>query len=710
MTSNRFIYWILAAFIAGNVLIIFIQYNSAKNIHNLIMGNKKLLHELTVENQLRELERDLLSSELKMDRTVATGDTSQMKEVDQQLNEARGLLDSLRAVTGPDSTLRHIERLTALDDEKSKLRAQILDSFRITGKLSIESFRAMTRQRPLVNDVNNASRTIYEIRQRQLDSLSAAMNSSGRKAQSWSAVLILTVLASGAVLFWYIINRIRRQNELILQLDASERKVREVSLIKEKFMANISHEIRTPMNAILGFANLLKTRNRDPDSKEFVDAIWQSGQNLLTIINDLLDLSKIEAGMMRMESVPFNIREVIRTVQTMFAETISEKGLHFSAVVDDSIPGVLSGDSTRLTQILANVVGNAVKFTASGSIQVEVGNQGLEGDHVLLGFVISDTGIGIAPEKISGIFERFRQAEDSTTRKYGGTGLGLSIVKDLVSLLHGTIAVESEPGKGTVFSITIPYAIAPATLEARAPLEEDLDARHIRILVVEDNKLNQTLLRHLLTAWKFSWEMVDNGMGAIEKLETGSYDLVLMDIQMPGMDGYEAARQIRLQLKLSIPIIAMTAHAFAGELEKCLSYGMNDCIAKPIDQQELHRLIIKHTRPYQFIDLEYMQGISGGNKEYERSVTEQFLEVIPLDIDTLESALSAGDPDRIRHTAHSMRSDVAILGLLDKLQTYLDVLEYEPFDETVFRRVISEVKTICLGALPEARHLLSSVL
>jgi CheY-like chemotaxis protein len=476
---------------------------------------------------------------------------------------------------------------------------------------------------------------------------------------------------------------------------------------------------------------LLKARNRDPELAEFADAIGQSGENLLILINDLLDLSKIEAGMMRIESVPFSIRELLSSVQTLFAEKMDRKGLHFSLIIEDSIPVLLSGDPVRLTQILANMIGNAVKFTDEGSIRLEVNNKGGNGDQVRLGFTIRDTGIGIAPEKLSTVFERFRQAEDSITRKYGGTGLGLSIVKDLVLLQHGEIAVESEVGKGTAFSFTIPYRISAAQPARQvSPKEAGIDypdSRHIRILVAEDNKMNQTLLRHLLTAWRLSFDIVDSGITAVEKLRTGGYDLVLMDIQMPGMDGYKATQLIRTDLKLDIPVIAMTAHAFAGEREKSLNNGMNEYIAKPLDERELFRIIAQFTgigrdRPrleketvkeappgYELIDLQYMRGISEGNKEYEKAVTEQFLEAIPLDIEMLDSGLISKDEGDIRRTAHGMRSDVAIMGLLDKLAPYLDVLEYEPFDAANFQRLIAEVKAISLRALPEARHFLSSM-
>jgi signal transduction histidine kinase/CheY-like chemotaxis protein len=729
MTSNRFIYFILAAFIAGNLLIVFMQYNSAKNIHNFITGNKQLLNELRAGNQLRELERDLLSAEIKMDRAVATGDTSRLKEVGPQLKEAQDLLDSVREIAGNDVTMLNFQRLAALDHEKAAMYALILDSFRGHGGLSIKSFRVITRRRPLSNEVNNASRSIYESRRRLLDSLSTFTNNSGRKAQRWNVFMILMVLISGAVLFWYIVSRIRQQNQLIRQLDASEKKVREVSRVKENFMANISHEIRTPMNAVIGFTNLLKARNRDPEQAEFIDAISRSGENLLTLINDLLDLSKIEAGMMRIESVPFGVRELLSSVQTMFTEKIDQKRLHFSLVVDDSVPDLLRGDPVRLTQVLVNIIGNAIKFTDQGSIRLELSNKGMEGDQVRLGFVISDTGIGIAPGRLPTIFERFRQAEDSITRKYGGTGLGLSIVKDLVSLQHGEIAVESEVGKGTTFSFVLPYQMPAAqpvrVVSPREPGIDYPDSRHIRVLVAEDNKMNQTLLKHLLTAWRLSFEIVDSGLAAVEKLQTGAYDLVLMDIQMPGMDGYQATRLIRTNLKLDIPVVAMTAHAFAGEREKSLNNGMNEYIAKPIDERELLGIIAKFTgmnsdgpgfekeavseaaAEFEFIDLRYMRGISEGNKEYEKAVTEQFLEAVPLAITTLESSLPGRDLASIRRTAHSMRSDVAIMGLLDKLAHFLDVLEYEPFDEAVFRQAISSVKGIYLLALPEARQFLA---
>jgi signal transduction histidine kinase/ActR/RegA family two-component response regulator len=729
MTTNRFIYFILSAFVAGNLLLIFVQYNSAKNINNLITGNKKLQDELRVDNQLRELERNLLSAEIKIRGVVATNDTSNFEGVDLLISEAKGYLDSLKVASEHDSTVRNINRLYEVADEKLILKNRILDSFRLKGKLYPESFRTIMDQRKLTNLVNNYSRRIYDSRKRLTDSLSISVNNSGRNARSWGTAMIIAVLLSEAGLFWYIISRIRRQNHLIQELDASEKKVREVSMIKENFMANMSHEIRTPMNAILGFTHLLKARNKDPELTEFVESISTAGENLLAIINDILDISKIEAGMIRIESVSFSIRELIHSVEMLFMEKIKEKGLDLSISIDDRIPDNLLGDATRLTQILVNMIGNAVKFTTKGTIHVGVKEQDVAGKHIRIGFMISDTGIGIAKEKLPGIFERFIQAEDSITRKYGGTGLGLSIAKDMILLQNGEIDVESVLGKGTTFRFMIPYEMASAKMNGSKLPEDDRlefpDWQHLRILVVDDNEMNQNLLRHLLKGWKLFFDMANNGIQALEMLRTHKYDLVLMYIQMPVMDGYTTVKEIRLRLKLDIPIIAMTAHAFAGEREKCLSLGMNEYIAKPINEGELYRLIGESTGivmgggifkkniqredagRYQYVNLQYMQEISGGDKQYERTVTALFIDAIPLDLEALESAFLDKDLAKLKTTAHEMKTNVSVMGLSEKLQPYLDLLEFEPFEESRFQQSILSIKTICLKTLAEARDLYS---
>ena len=489
----------------------------------------------------------------------------------------------------------------------------------------------------------------------------------------------------------------------------------------------MSHEIRTPMNAILGFTNVLQRKNLDEESKEYVQTIQKSGENLLTIINDILDLSKIEAGMMRIETAPFSIRELVHSVEAMFKGKAKEKHLQLSSFVDELLPDTLDGDATRLTQILVNLIGNAIKFTQNGSITITITNEGEKNAAINTGIVIADTGIGIEKEKLQFIFDRFQQADDAVTRKFGGTGLGLSIVKDLVLLQKGTIKAESEPGKGTSFHIIIPYKIAAQEvktnyLEARNAINTN-NFEEVCILVAEDNEINQSLIKHLFKSWNLLYDLAVNGKVAVEMLmqNPSKYNLVLMDVQMPEIDGYTATQQIRHQLKLDIPIIAMTAHALAGEREKCLTYGMNEYISKPIREEQLHNLISQFTQisksgktqnktaskngnnAYQYINLEYMKEVSGGNIEYEKTVTEQFIEAIPEDLTAIEKAWQQHDITTLKQLAHNMKTTISVMGLNEILQPHLDTIEYELLTEESFQQQLEAVKSILNASIHEAK-------
>src|SRR4030095_8687187 len=361
--------------------------------------------------------------------------------------------------------------------------------------------------------------------------------------------------------FSYVAYKVRQQQHLITRLNISEKKAKVAAQAKENFLANMSHEIRTPLNAILGFTNLLQRRDLDKESKEIILTIQRSGENLLAIINDVLDLSKIEAGMMRIESAPFSIRGLIHSIETMFLLKAAEKQLLLTTSVNSDMPDTLEGDATRLTQILVNLLGNDIKFTGSGNIAVKVENKGIIDNTVNTVIKVSDTGIGIDKEKLNTIFERFQQAEDTVTRRYGGTGLGLSIVQELVLLQHGTIAAESRPGAGTTFNVIIPYTISSENItpviKTSSIDEIEVGFDGVRVLVVEDNEINQSLIRHLFDSWNLAFEIAGNGKEALEMLKHRQYHLVLMDIQMPEMDGYSATQEIRRTLKLDIPIIAM---------------------------------------------------------------------------------------------------------------------------------------------------------
>ena len=362
---------------------------------------------------------------------------------------------------------------------------------------------------------------------------------------------------------------------------------------KQQFLANMSHEIRTPMNAILGFTKVLLRTDISDKNKEFVQAIKTSSDTLIVLINDILDLAKVDAGKMIFEYHPFKLVKSINTLLQLFEVNIQEKNLKLIKVFDENIPELLIGDSVRLNQIILNLMSNAVKFTKTGSITVTVRMLQEDKKNVTLNFEFTDTGIGIDKDNLETVFNSFEQAKSSTSGIYGGTGLGLAIVKQLVESQGGTISVKSKVNEGTTFSFTLGFQKSNTEIQPETVIDEsDHTIHNIKVLVVEDVALNQLLIRTLLEDFKFDCDIAENGQIAIEKLKSNSYDIVLMDLQMPVMDGFTATKYIREKLKSNIPIIALTADVTTVDTAKCLAIGMNDYITKPIDEKLLRKKIV----------------------------------------------------------------------------------------------------------------------
>jgi signal transduction histidine kinase/CheY-like chemotaxis protein len=726
MKNRLFIISILTAFIAGTILLIYIQYNSAKNIDSLITGNEQFLGEYRVNAVLKQLERDVTGIESKIRNSLAGNTPLNMPAIDTEFAAVKTELQSLQKISDDDSTVQEIDELDSLVKAKLNFSREVIALFTQQGADAAHKLIVANFEKWQMDSIYRVTQSIENSRHAVISKLTASYDRSGQNALRFNNTLIALVLIFGAALFWYILNTVRKREYLIRQLNMSEKQVREAAEVKEKFMANMSHEIRTPMNAILGFTNLLQRKDLDQESKEYVQTIQKSGENLLTIINDVLDLSKIKAGMMRIESAPFSIRALMHSIEIMFTAKAVEKQLSITVMIEDSVPDTLEGDATRLTQVLVNLIGNALKFTARGTVTIHVVNEGITGNTIHTGIVVADTGIGIRKDKLQHIFDRFQQAEDSVTRNYGGTGLGLSIVQELVTLQNGSIAVESEPGIGTTFKLVFPYTIASEPAQAAAPFTHKTtalppDFKDAFVLVVEDNEINQSLVKQLFKNWQLRYELANNGKEAVDKLRQTTYDLILMDIQMPEMDGYTATQEIRGKLKLDTPIIAMTAHALAGEREKCLSYGMDEYISKPIKEEKLHQLInqfVKADMPvpkkqeeasqspgqYQYINLQYMKEVSGGNTGYEKAVTEQFIEIVPHDLKMLEKAWLDKHTGELRQLAHNMKTTVSIMGLHELLQPQLDALEYETLDDTLFHTHFSAIGKICAASVSEAKQ------
>ena len=360
--------------------------------------------------------------------------------------------------------------------------------------------------------------------------------------------------------------------------------------VKEQFLANMSHEIRTPMNAITGMIDILIRDDHPSSQDKYLHAIQQSSESLLVILNEILDLSKLEAGKMELEKIPFEPVKILQNVKNILHFKAEEKGLKLILKPGKYIPQIVCGDPTHLQQILLNLASNAIKFTHKGRITIEANTNFIGDDKVVLQFKVIDTGIGIPKEKMDHVFDVFTQGDTDTTRKYGGTGLGLTICKQLAELHHGSISVESEINIGSTFTVEIPYGLINDK-EEKFQEEITIDARDLNILLAEDNEFNVIVARDVLenSLPGVRVDVAENGEIAVIKVQSNHYDLILMDIQMPEMDGYEATRAIRLMAseKANIPIIAMTANVLKAEVDRCFEAGMNAYISKPFDRHEL---------------------------------------------------------------------------------------------------------------------------
>jgi PAS domain S-box-containing protein len=401
----------------------------------------------------------------------------------------------------------------------------------------------------------------------------------------------------GSVGIWADITDLK---EIQRNLEQEKERAQAASIAKSEFLAIASHELRTPMNGVLGMAGLLQASDLSDEQRHRIDTIKQSGEALLGLLNDILDISKIESGRLEIETCQFSIREMMTGVTALLASRAQEKGLLFENHVEADVPDILVGDLTRIRQVLINIVGNAIKFTETGGVVIELSHGRRGRDDVLLRFDVRDTGIGIDAEHQELVFEKFTQADATTTRRFGGTGLGLAICKDLVALLGGEIGVESEIGEGANFWFTVtvgkPASPQPEVMSGRMPEyqpDEVARKRALRILLAEDNQINQEIAIAHLEEQGYLVDIVENGVEAVQAIRDGAYDVILMDVHMPVMDGLVATTEIRRlpNQKSGIPIIALTANAMVGDREKYIAAGMDDYASKPFDPVQLCAMI-----------------------------------------------------------------------------------------------------------------------
>ena len=548
-------------------------------------------------------------------------------------------------------------------------------------------FEEAARQRALINNIKEAIRTISPEKEINDDD----------------------ILRIGEILT----NTVNERKEFEKQIEESRQKAEESLETRKLFLANISHEIRTPISAISGMSGILADTEISETQKQYVKAIQSSSKSLMVIVNDILDMSKLESGKFSAEFIPFDLRAILDPLYTTYLLRTDEKGIAFSVDYPSDMPKWLFGDPTRLGQILNNLISNAIKFTDKGKVTLKI-TFDKKGKHNEFCFSVTDTGIGIDQEKLKTIFEFFSQEDNTITRRFGGTGLGLAISKSISELLGGEIIVESEKNVGSTFKfcLTMPEASEQLKNET-AIVRTDLKGKNV--LIVEDNELNRFLAVTILKKWNANIHIAENGEEAVKAVSSLDIDIVLMDIQMPVMDGVAAAIAIRSELKSNVPIIALTANALESEKEKCWQAGMNEYITKPYNPEFLREKIIfltehnsKSEEPNsENISLDNLHSLMNGSKEQMIRMTEVFLDQIEKHFNELKFALNENNLDQISAITHTLKSSFKLFGL-NKTGVLLERIEQRA--KTLDRHELNSELQIILNMQPRLTYLVKKEL
>jgi signal transduction histidine kinase/CheY-like chemotaxis protein len=539
------------------------------------------------------------------------------------------------------------------------------------------------------------------------------------------------------------INRLKNlQVKHEIEFAHKEKEVAEhTAKIKQQFLANMSHEIRTPMNAIMGMSRILMQKEKLPHQEKYLAAIQQSADSLLVIINDILDVSKIEAGKIQIENIPFSLQQVISNIDEIMRFKMQEKNLAFNIKLEQDIPDILIGDPTRINQVLINLIGNAVKFTEKGSVDLSIICKRKRKNDVLLRFDVVDTGIGISEDFVRNLFQNFSQAGSDTARKYGGSGLGLSISKQLVELMNGIIYVKSSLGKGTTFSFELPLFISTDTKIVTKETHEISETQksnlaNLKILLVEDNKFNQMLAIDSLIdiAPDLQIHTAENGKLAIEKAKATLYDIILMDIQMPEMNGIEATKYIRTHLPApycDVKIIAMTANVMQEDIKAYLKAGMDEYVGKPFNTEHLVHVITKlavnkevvNQKPVPMVtefmepstikvtDLTFLQNFTANDREKQRKYIDLFLKTAPNVLEQAATALQSKNWEQLKVSVHSLKSQLNYMGIAESVSNVY-ALEKASINEEMQDKLPAmflTLQTTCKAAFSELEKVLATL-
>jgi signal transduction histidine kinase/DNA-binding NarL/FixJ family response regulator len=665
-----YLFWILMLAFGLMILIAVAQLLTRQNINGLKKSNREAAITFTINNRLQDLVNLSFELETKVTNPV------------NKVTNRQSIVDSLTMLGYNASVLDQVNMNEEVDAGFAKLNRFInyqiessLRALQLTGTASLQTVDSL-RKLQVADSVYATALSIQKYLERDLQ---AAFNNNAAVSEGLSAynrVLAIVAIAAILILGTIIINRHLRQVQLISELKTATAEAKKLATVKDQFLANMSHEIRTPLNAIKGFGDLLLETPLNNEQQQYAAIIKDSSKNLLHIVNDILDISKIEAGKLRIESKEFNLERILQNIDYVFFNEAAEKKVQYSWKINADVPLQIKGDPDRLSQVLINLVSNGIKFTHQGYVVTTVFVSREEKDKIWIMFEVKDSGIGIPSDKLEEVFQRFEQLITDSKPITQGTGLGLSIVKNLTYMMGGGISVDSELGKGSLFKVLLPFE---KVISLPSPGKNDTNGNaprrkynDISALVVDDNKVNQLLVKQMLGGLDVVSDFANNGEEALDILGKKNFDIIFMDIQMPQMDGYKTISAIRNEKRIDTPVVAMTAFVMPGEKEKCITAGMDDYLSKPLEYNQLISVLEK------FIHLDedkkaatvrvaekniaFLLQLAGGDKRMAKKILTEIKNEIPGTITKLRQAQAEKKYKMLDSIYHYMLSTFAPMG------------------------------------------------
>jgi len=720
--ENRFSFILSIAVVA----IILIAAFSLINVRQFSNNSQKVAHTREVSMALSENLIAMQDIETGARGFFITGKSKYLNPYYLAVANLESNLNQLRKLTIDDiaqlkriDTLERLSKQKIADSKENILIRQVNGFEKAVANISTEKGKNLMDSIRAIN---------LRMQKAEIESLDNSIISTEISLDKTNSLVVIGGAFSVLVVI-VLIFFIRRTLTLKDNLRKSKEHAEELVKFKDRFLSNMSHEIRTPMNAIIGFTKVVLKTDLTAKQKEYLSAIKTSGDSLIVLINDILDLAKVDAGKMTFEKVPFRMALSISAMLHLFEIKIQEKNLTLIKEYDDKIPSVLLGDQLRLHQIILNLLSNAVKFTNDGKITVSVRLISEDEEQAVIAFSVADTGMGIEDDKLEKIFENFQQATSGTSRLFGGTGLGLAIVKQLVEAQGGTVSVKSKVNEGTVFSFSLVFQKTNAKTEPEMELLKlNADIKNIKVLVVEDIALNQLLMKTILEDFGFEPHIAGNGKLAVEKLETGSYDVILMDLQMPEMNGFEATRHIRSILKSDIPIIALTADVTTVDLAKCRAVGMNDYIPKPVDEKLLYIKITSLVKKpivtvesvtngnadlrNRYINLDHLHKITKSNPLLMIEMISLYLEQTPPLVSIMQQSVINTDMKLLYSAVHKMIPSFSIVGISQEFENMARKIQENARAEKEINgtsEMVTQLASICAQACIELKEELNSI-